>query len=128
MRAKHGAKESAAWTRELDVILLDGIEDNRQGKDLAQERVKALHPLPQGKDRYPKDFEKWLAKVFEKPSEDGVAPWLSLEFWQHEVDKVLAIIRKRSFLDVWPRLGLGELPKLEAKVGEVSVVGQWQLL
>ena len=70
MSAKHGAKESAAWTRELDVILLDGIEDNRQGKDLARERVKALHPLPQGKDRYPKDFEKWLAKVFEKPSED----------------------------------------------------------
>jgi hypothetical protein len=50
MSAKHGAKESAAWTRELDVILLDGIEDNRQGKDLAHERVKALHPLPQGKD------------------------------------------------------------------------------
>ena len=89
MSAKHGAKESAAWTRELDVILLDGIEDNRQGKDLAHERVKALHPLPQGKDRYPRDFEKWLAKVFEKPSEDGAAPWLSLEFWQHEVDKVL---------------------------------------
>src|SRR6478736_3713129 len=89
MSAKHGATESAAWTRELDVILLDGIEDNRQGKDLAHERVKALHPLPQGKNRYPKDFEKWLTKVFEKPSEDGVAPWLSLEFWQHEVDKVL---------------------------------------
>ena len=47
MSAKHGAKESAAWTRELDVILLDGIEDNRQGKHLAHERVKALHPLPQ---------------------------------------------------------------------------------
>ena len=54
MSAKHGAKESAAWTRELAVILLDGIEDNRQGKDLAHERVKALHPLPQGKDRYPR--------------------------------------------------------------------------
>ena len=51
MSAKQGAKESAAWTRQLDVILLDGIEDNRQGKDLAHERVKALHPLPQGKDR-----------------------------------------------------------------------------
>jgi hypothetical protein len=40
MSAKHGAKESAAWTRELDVILLEGIEDNRQGRDLAHERVK----------------------------------------------------------------------------------------
>jgi hypothetical protein len=119
MSAKHGAKESAAWTRELDVILLDGIADNRQGKDLAHERVKALHPLPQGKDRYPKDFEKWLTKVFEKPSEDGAAPWLSLEFWQHEVDKVLiqgifarnvtqedVVQRVRS---VWPKLSIAWL-------------------
>src|SRR5579862_1428180 len=89
MSAKHGAKESAAWTRELDVILLDGIEDNKQGKQLAEERVKALHPLPQGKHRYPKDFEKWLTKVFEKPSQDEVPAWASLEFWQQEVDKVL---------------------------------------
>ena len=72
MSAKHGANDSAAWTRELGVVLLDGIEDNRQGKQLAHERVKALHPLPQGKERYPRDFEKWLTKVFEKPSEDGV--------------------------------------------------------
>jgi hypothetical protein len=130
MSAKHGAKESAAWTRELDVILLDGIEDNRQGKDLARERVKALHPLPQGKDRYPKDFEKWLAKVFEKPSEDGVAPWLSLEFWQHEVDKVLiqgifarnvtqdeVVQRVRS---VWPKLSISWLG---ARMEEVARTG-----
>jgi hypothetical protein len=114
MSAKHGANDRAAWTRELGVVLLDGIEDNRQGKQLAHERVKALHPLPQGKERYPRDFEKWLTKVFEKPSEDEVAPWLSLEFWQHEVDKVLiqgifarnvpkdeAVDRVRS---VWPNL------------------------
>ncbi len=119
MIAKHGAKECPAWTRELDLILLDGIEDNRQGKDLAHERVTALHPLPQGKDRYPKDFEKWLTKVFEKPSEDGVAPWLSSEFWQHEVDKVLiqgifarnvtqdeVVQRVRS---VWPNLSISWL-------------------
>ena len=130
MSAKHGAKESAAWTRELNVILLDGIEDNRQGKDLAHERVKALHPLPQGKDRYPKDFEKWLAKVFEKPSEDGVAPWLSLEFWQHEVDKVLiqgifarnvtqdeVVLRVRS---VWPKLSISWLG---ARMEEVARSG-----
>jgi predicted transcriptional regulator len=130
MSAKHGAKDSAAWTRELDVILLDGIEDNRQGKDLAHERVKALHPLPQGKDRYPKDFEKWLAKVFEKPSEDGVAPWLSLEFWQREVDKVLiqgifarnvtqdeVVQRVRS---VWPKLSISWLG---ARMEEVARTG-----
>jgi hypothetical protein len=130
MSAKHGAKESAAWTRELDVILLDGIEDNRQGKQLAQERVKALHPLPQGKDRYPKDFEKWLTKVFEKPSEDGVPPWLSLEFWQQEVDKVLikgifvrnvtrdeVVQRVRS---VWPRLSISWLG---ARMEEVARAG-----
>jgi len=89
MSTKHGGKESAAWTRELGIILLDGIGDNRQGKQEAQERVKALHPLPQGKERYPKDLEKWLAKVFDKPSEDGVSPWLTLAFWQQEVDKML---------------------------------------
>jgi hypothetical protein len=130
MSAKYGAKDSAAWTRELDVILLDGIEDNRQGKDLAHERVKALHPLPQGKDRYPRDFEKWLAKVFEKPSEDGVDPWLSLEFWQHEVDKVLiqgifarnvtqdeVVQRVRS---VWPKLSISWLG---ARMEEVARTG-----
>src|SRR5579863_185772 len=119
MSAKHGAKESAAWTREIEVILLDGVEDNRQGKDLAHERVRALHPLPPGKQRYPKDFEKWLTKVFEKPSEDRVAPWLSLEFWQQEVDKVLTqgifarnvtqdevVQRVRS---VWPKLSISWL-------------------
>src|SRR5260370_29085184 len=130
MSAKHGAKESAAWTRELDVILLDGIEDGRQGKDLAHERVKALHPLRQGKDRYAKDFEKWLTKVFEKPSEDGAAPWLSLEFWQHEVDKVLiqgifarnvtqdeVVQRVRS---VWPKLSI---VWLGARMEEVARTG-----
>ena len=130
MSAKHGAKESAAWTRELDVILLDGIEDNRQGKDLAHERVKALHPFPQGKDRYPKDFEKWLAKVFEKPSEDGEAPWLSLEFWQHEVDKVLiqGIFARNVTQDevvqrvcsVWPKLSISWL---RARMEEVARTG-----
>ena len=27
MSAKHGANDSAAWTRELGVVLLDGVED-----------------------------------------------------------------------------------------------------
>src|ERR1700730_1564109 len=114
MSAKHGAKDSAAWTRELDVILLDGIEDNRQGKDLAHERVKALHPLPQGKDRYPKDFEKWLC----------------LEFWQHEVDKVLiqGIFARNVTQDevmqrvrsVWPKLSISWL---SARMEEVARTG-----
>src|ERR1700693_2689817 len=130
MSAKHGAKESAAWTRELEVILLDGIEDNRQGKDLAHERVKALHPLPQGKDRYPKDFEKWLTKVFEKPFEDGIPLWLTLEFWQQQVDKVLiqgifarnvtqdeVVQRVRS---VWPKLSISWLV---ARMEEVARTG-----
>src|ERR1700676_616896 len=130
MGTKHDAKESAAWTRELGVILLDAIEDNRQGKQTAHERVKALHPLPQGKDHYPKDFEKWLTKVFEKPSEDGVPPWLSLEFWQDEVDKVLiqgifarnvtqdeVVQRVRS---VWPKLSISWLG---ARMEEVARKG-----
>ena len=122
--------QRAAWTRELDLIPLDGIEDNRQGKDLAHERVKALHPLPQGKHRYPKDFGKWLTKAFEEPSEDGIAPWLSLEFWQHEVDKVLiqgifardvtqdeVVQRVRS---VWPKLSTSWLG---ARMEEVARTG-----
>lgn len=130
MSAKHGAAEGAAWTRELDVILLDGIEDNRQGKDLAHARLKALHPLPAGKDHYPKDFEKWLTKVFEKPAEDGVVPWLSLDFWQQEVDRVLVqgifvrnvtqdevVQRVRS---VWPKLSIAWLG---ARMEEVARSG-----
>lgn len=130
MSAKHGAKESAAWARELDVILLDGIEDNRQGKDLAHARVEALHPLPTGKDHYPKDFEKWLTKVFEKPSEDGVAPWLSLEFWQQEVDRVLVqgiFVRNvtqdevvQRIRSVWPKLSIAWLG---ARMEEVARSG-----
>jgi hypothetical protein len=130
MNAKHGAKETAVWTRELDVILLDGIEDNSQGKDLARQRVKPLHPIPQRKDDYARDFEKWLTKVFEKPSENGVAPWLSLEFWRHEVDRVLiqgifvrnvtqdeVVQRVRS---VWPRLSISWLG---ARMEEVARSG-----
>jgi hypothetical protein len=130
MSTKHGGKESAAWTRELGIILLDGIGDNRQGKQEAQERVKALHPLPQGKERYPKDLEKWLAKVFDKPSEDGVSPWLTLAFWQQEVDKVLiqgifarnvtqdeVVQRIRS---VWPKLSISWLG---ARMEEVARTG-----
>jgi len=114
MSATHGAKESAAWTRELGLILLEGIEDDRQGKQQAQERVKALHPLPPGKNHYPQDFEKWLTKVFEKPSEDKVPPWLSLEFWEGEIDKVLiqGIFARNTAKDevvdrvhsIWPKL------------------------
>jgi hypothetical protein len=130
MSAKHGANESAAWTRELGIILLDGIEDVGQGKQLAQERVKALHPLPQGKDRYPKDFEKWLTKVFEKRSEDGVPPWLSLEFWRNEVDNVLIQgifernVAKDEVVDrihsVWPKLSSSWLG---ARMEEVARTG-----
>jgi len=130
MSAKHGANENAAWTRELGVTLLDGIEDNKQGKQVAEERVKALHPLPQGKDRYPKDFEKWLTKVFEKPSQDGVPPWLSLEFWRDEVDRVLTLgifgrnVAKDEVVDrihsVWPKLSCSWLG---ARMEEVARTG-----
>jgi hypothetical protein len=130
MSANHGAKESAAWTGELGLILLDGIEDNQHGKQLAQERIKALNPLPQGKHRYPKDFEKWLAKIFEKPSENEVPAWVSSEFWQQEIDKVLiqgifarnvekdqAVDRVRS---VWPELSSSWLG---ARMEEVARTG-----
>ena len=130
MSTKRVAKESADWSRELGLILLDGIEDNDQGKQLAYDRVKGLHPPPPGKDRYPKDFDKWLTKVFEKPSDDGVAPWLSLEFWQHEVDKVLIqgiFVRNvtqdevvRRICSVWPKLSISWLG---ARMEEVARSG-----
>src|ERR1700686_5505375 len=130
MSTKRVAKERADWSRELGLILLDGIEDNDQGKQLAYDRVKGLHPPPPGKDRYPKDFDKWLAKVFEKPSDDGVARWLSLEFWQHEVDKVLiqGIFARNVTQDevmqrvrsVWPKLSISWL---SARMEEVARTG-----
>ena len=129
MRAIHCVKKSGVWTKELGLILLDGIEDNREGKERARERIKALHPPPQGKDRYPQDFEKWLTKVFERPSEGGLPPWLSSEFWQEEVDKVLiqgiflpnandeVVHRIHS---VWPRLSTSWLG---ARMQEVARIG-----
>src|SRR5579864_3178609 len=130
MSTKRVAKESADWSRQLGLILLDGIEDNEQGKQLAYNRVKGLHPPPQGKHRYPKDFEKWLAKIFEKPSEDEVPAWVSLEFWQQEVDKVLiqgifarnvtqdeVVQRVRS---VWPKVSISWLG---ARMEEVARTG-----
>jgi transcriptional regulator with XRE-family HTH domain len=130
MSAKRVAKESADWSRELGLILLDGIEDNEQGKQLAYDRVKGLHPQPQGKDRYPKDFDKWLTKVFGKSPENGVAPWLSLEFWQQQVDKVLiqGIFARNVTQDevaqrirsVWPKLSISWL---SARMEEVARSG-----
>jgi len=130
MSTKRVAKESADWSKELGLILLDGIEDNEQGKQLAYDRVKGLHPPPQGKDRYPKDFDKWLTKVFGKSPEDGVAPWLSLEFWQQQVDKVLiqGIFARNVTQDevaqrirsVWPKLSISWL---SARMEEVARSG-----
>jgi len=48
MGAKYDAKRSAVWTKEFAGILLDGIEDNDEGKLLAKERLKRLHPLHTG--------------------------------------------------------------------------------
>ena len=83
----HG-KVGATWTKDPRV-LLEGIENSEQGKQLAQQRLKILHPPLPGKDRYSQDFEKWLRKVFKKESADGLQPWLTLEFWQKEIDRVL---------------------------------------
>jgi hypothetical protein len=53
--AENKAQRRVPLNIELDVILLDGIGGT--GKEgLAHERLRVLHPLPQGKDRYPKDL------------------------------------------------------------------------
>lgn len=114
MGAKHGAQSSAVWASDSAVVLLDGIEASDQGKGLAEMRLRALHPLNEGKDHHSSDFEKRLRKIFEKQS-DGHAPqWLTLEFWQQEIDNVLVQgifgrnASKSSVVDrihaVWPNL------------------------
>jgi len=79
----------AAWTRESAFALLRGIDAGEPGRRLAEQRLKALHPLPEGKEHHSTDFEKRLRKIFERKSEDDPQPWLSLEFWQQEIDNVL---------------------------------------
>jgi hypothetical protein len=112
--ARHDVQNSAVWTSDSIVVLLDGIEANEQGKRLAEARLRALHPFSEGKDHYPTDFEKRLRKIFENRSADHIWPWLSLEFWQQEIDNVLVqgIFgrngSKSSVVDrihaVWPKL------------------------
>jgi len=114
MGARHGAQSSAVWASESAVALLGGIEASDQGKGVAESRLRALHPLNEGKDHHSTDFEKRLRRIFEKQS-DGHAPqWLTLEFWQQEIDNVLVqgifgrSASKRSVVDrihaVWPDL------------------------
>ena len=62
--------DSAVWTSDSAVVLLDGIEANEQGKRLAEARLRALHPLSEGKDHHSTDFEKRLRKIFENESAD----------------------------------------------------------
>ena len=89
MSARRGIQSSAVWTRDSAIVLMDGIEANGHGRRLAEARVRALHPIPEGKQHYSTDFKKRLRKIFEKQSGGHPQPWLDLEFWQQEVDNVL---------------------------------------
>jgi len=89
MGARHGAQNSAVWAGDSAVVLLAGIEASDPGKGLAEARLRALHPPSEGKDHHSTDFEKRLRKVFEKQSDGHPPQWLTLEFWQQEVDNVL---------------------------------------
>ena len=89
MSARHGAQGGAVWTSDSAIVLLDGVEGNEHGKGLAEARLRALHPLPEGKNRHSTDFEKRLRKIFDTQLADHVPPWLALEFWQQEIDSVL---------------------------------------
>ena len=114
MGARLGAQSIAAWTNDSAVVLLDDIKANECGKRLAEARLRALHPLPEGKNHYSTDFDKRLRKIFEKQSADIVQPWLTSEFWQQEIDNVLIqgifgrSASKSSAVDrirvVWPGL------------------------
>jgi len=89
MGARHDAQSIAVWANDSAVVLLDGIEATEHGKGLAEARLRSLHPLPEGKSHHSTDFEKRLRKIFDKQSADCMQPWLTLEFWQQEVDNVL---------------------------------------
>lgn len=89
MGARHGPQSTAVWANDSAVVLLDGIEATEHGKGLAEARLRSLHPLPGGRNHYSTDFEKRLRKTFEKQLADRVQPWLTLEFWQQEIDNVL---------------------------------------
>ncbi len=89
MGAKQTAQSIAVWTNDSVVVLLDGIDANEHGKKLAEARLRTLHALREGKNHHSTDFEKRLRKIFEKQSADQQQLWLSVEFWQQEIDNVL---------------------------------------
>lgn len=134
MGARHSAQNSADWTRDSAGVLLDGIEASDKGKALAEARLRALHPLSEGKDHHSTDFEKRLRKVFEKQS-DGHGPWwLTPEFWQQEIDNVLvqgifgrsaskAIVVDRIHA-VWPNLSAAWLYRRMEEVARQGLP-QW---
>jgi hypothetical protein len=114
MGTRHGAQIKTVWTSDSAAVLLEGIRADGHGKGVAEARLRALHPLTEGKDHHSTDFEKRLRKVLEKQS-DGQAPqWLTVEFWQQEIDNVLVqgifgrSVSKASVVDliheVWPDL------------------------
>lgn len=89
MFARNSAQSSAVWTSDSAFVLQDGIEAGERGRALAEARLRALHPLPEGKKHHSTDFEKRLRKIFDKQTTEHVQPWLTLEFWQQEIDNVL---------------------------------------
>src|SRR5580698_2459432 len=89
MSPRLGAQGGPLWTNDSAGVLMGGIAATEQGRRLAEARLKALHPIPHGKQHYSTDFEKRLRKIFEKQSEDQAQRWLDLEFWQREIDNVL---------------------------------------
>jgi hypothetical protein len=89
MDARQGAHNNAVWASDSAIVVLDGIEASDRGKNLAETRLRALHPLTEGKDRHSTDFEKRLRKLFEKQPDDSAPQWLTVEFWQQEIDNVL---------------------------------------
>ena len=130
MGARHDAQSIAVWANDSAVVLLDGIEATEHGKGLAEARLRSLHPLPEGKSHHSTDFEKRLRKIFDKQSTDCTQPWLTLEFWQQEVDNVLIqgifgrSASKSSAVDrvhsVWPGLSA---PWLHDRMEEVARAG-----
>lgn len=134
MGPKHGLQNAAVWTAESAVVLLDGVEANEQGKRLAEARLRALHPLSQGEQHYSTDFEKRVRKIFDDESEDRTQPWLTPEFWQHEIDNVLVQeifgrmgskyggVERVCF--VWPKLSTTWLRKRMEEVARAGLP-QW---
>ena len=75
------AKDKRFWTPEKEDVLRRGLPDEPNAKGKAIDKLRALHP----KLKKPKALEKRLSGI----APNGLAVWLTPEFWKREIDLTL---------------------------------------